>query len=84
MALPLSGLIVTVGLGEGPLPVVLADSRQLPPDNTVAVPRLKGPLLVDAVTARVSPIFIALVPTSSQAYRLLLRMVTLALITLRF
>ncbi|MNJ42550.1 hypothetical protein D3C77_375220 [compost metagenome] len=66
-ALPLAGLIVTVGGCEGTVPTVFADSRHIPPDSTVAVPRFNVPLVVDAVTARVSPTFSALVPTSSQA-----------------
>ncbi|MCY1459774.1 hypothetical protein D9M71_772760 [compost metagenome] len=65
--MPLADLIVTVGFGVGPAPVVLADNRQLPPDNTVAVPRLNSPLVVDALTARVLPIFSELVPEMSQA-----------------
>ncbi|MNF97472.1 hypothetical protein D3C84_803010 [compost metagenome] len=58
-----------VGLGVGPLPVVVTDSLQRAPvpfGVSVAVPRLSWPPVVDALTVMLLPAAREVVPVTSQ------------------
>lgn len=69
MLLPNAELMVTVGLDDGPLPVVVTDIRQrapVPIGVRIALPRLSAPAVVVAVAVRVLPVPRDVVPASSQ------------------
>ena len=79
--------MVTVGLGDGPLPVVVTAIFQRAPVAVgvrVAAPRFTGPEVVVAVAVMVLPVPREVVPDSTQYQRLLLRAVTVALVAIRF
>ncbi|MNQ40861.1 hypothetical protein D3C85_545230 [compost metagenome] len=79
--------MVAVGLGDGPLPTVVTAIRQRAPVGVrvkVAVPRFTVPVVVVAVAVMVLPVPRDVVPDRTQYQRLLLRAVTVALVTIRF
>lgn len=66
---PNAELMVTVGFDDGPLPVVVTDTRQrapVPVGVRVAVPRLSGPEVVEAVAVMLLPVPRDVVPARSQ------------------
>ena len=61
--------MVAVGLGVGPSPVVVTDSRQRAPAPlgvSTAAPRLSGPPVVVALTVMLLPAAREVVPAKSQ------------------
>ena len=79
--------MVAVGLGDGPLPTVVTAIFQRAPVAVgvrVAVPRFTVPVVVVAVAVMLLPVPREVVPDSTQYQRLLLRAVTVALVTIRF
>lgn len=69
MLFPNVELMVAVGLDDGPLPVVVTDTRQrapVPVGVRIALPKLSGPAVVIAVTVSVLPVPFDVVPARSQ------------------
>ena len=67
--MPNADVTVMVGFGAGPAPVVVTDTRHLAPvpiGVSVALPRLSGPAVVDAVTVMLLPVQREVVPEISQ------------------
>ncbi|MNR29915.1 hypothetical protein D3C85_1473330 [compost metagenome] len=85
--MPKADLMVAVGLGDGPLPAVVTAMFQRAPVGVcvrTAAPRFTVPVVVVAVAVMVLPVPREVVPDRTQYQRLLLRAVTVALVTIRF